>query len=144
LLLATALAVVAGCNAQGTFQEYAGPNSTVVLRFGEKELNAEIAADRASRELGLMFRKPGELPRDHGMLFVDSNPRIMRFHMRNTEIPLSIAFLSDQGEILQIEDMKPKDETQTVSKNQGWFADNAVGVGSRIDGFEEIVGSLQG
>jgi uncharacterized membrane protein (UPF0127 family) len=69
--------------------------------------------------------------------------------MRNTPIPLSIAFLDDEGTIRQIEDLQPNDESTTSSKyrlryalevNQGWFQRHGIGVGDTIADFREKVG----
>ena len=74
--------------------------------------------------------------------------RAQSFWMKNTLIPLSIAFISDEGEILQIEHMKPKDLTSTKSKhrvryalevNKGWFKRHGIVPGARIEDFGEKV-----
>lgn len=89
------------------------------------------------------------LPENAGMLFVFAEPKAQAFWMKNTLIPLSIAFIDAEGKIVQIEDMKPHDETNTMSKtkvqyaletNRGWFERHGVAVGEVLKGFSETVG----
>ena len=119
-----------------------------VLRFeiGEASLDVEVASDDPSRQLGLMNRE--SLPETRGMLFIFRTLREQRFWMKNTLIPLSIAFISDEGKILQIEDMEPKDLSGTRSKhkvryalevNKGWFERHGIALGARIKDFREKV-----
>jgi len=89
-----------------------------------------------------MFRD--SLPEDHGMLFVFEKPETASFWMRNTKIPLSIAYIDSAGEILEIESLKPLDETPVASAsskvafalevNEGWFKRNGVWPGATIIG----------
>lgn len=140
-LFVLAAATVAGCtNETPTRPRFAG--DTVQMRLGEKTLTVEVACDIGSRRRGLMHRE--RLPEMHGMLFIFPAKVSQSFWMKNTLIPLSIAFLDDEGTILQIEDMRPKDESKTKSKhkvrfalevNKGWFRKHRVGIGSRIEGF---------
>lgn len=131
-----------------------------ILRTGElidltvkdRPLRVEVASDELSRKLGLMDRR--SLPESSGMLFVYAQADALGFWMHRTHIPLSIAFLSDDGKILQIEDMKPHDETHTRSNmkvryalevNQGWFRRNGIGVGDSIVDFrEKVAGRIRG
>lgn len=140
-----------GCNSQGGFDTRLGPGSEITLKIKDREIQVEIASDTPSRRVGLMGRKPDELPVDSGMLFVFEKPEKVQFHMKNTLIPLSIAFIAPEGEILQIEDMKPKDLSQTWSKDevqfalemhQGWFRRNGIQVGDRLEGLAELKSSL--
>ena len=110
------------------------------LRIKDKTISVELARTRAEHELGLMFRD--SLPTDEGMLFVFAAPEKLSFWMKNTKVPLSIAFLGADGAIRQIEDMEPfstdpvpsKDECQyALEMNRGWFRRNGVGVGDRLD-----------
>jgi uncharacterized membrane protein (UPF0127 family) len=86
-----------------------------------------------------MFRE--SLPWDSGMVFVFEQPSIAGFWMRNTLIPLSIAWLDQDGTIVDIQDMQPlSDDVHTpaapyvyaIETNQGWFESNGVGVGQRV------------
>lgn len=133
-----------GCGRRVPGRPLAG--DIIELEIGGVTLQAEIANDALSRSNGLMYRK--SLPEFRGMLFVYNDPDRLRFWMRNTWIPLSIAFLDDDGTILQIEDMRPKDESHTLSKemvryalevNQGWFERKGIRVGDTIRDFEEKV-----
>ena len=107
-------------------------------------IEAEVAADQASRMQGLMHRK--NMAPNQGMLFVF--PRADRYcmWMRNTFLPLSVAFLDDQGKILNIEDMKPQTEDNhcasqparfALEMNRGWFADKGIKAGQRLGGLDK-------
>ena len=122
------------------------PYDELRLEMGEASLVVEVASDGSSRTLGLMNRE--SLPESRGMLFMFRTVREQRFWMKNTLIPLSIAFISDEGEILQIEHMKPKDLSGTESKhkvryalevNEGWFERHGIVKGATIKDFEEKV-----
>jgi hypothetical protein len=93
------------------------------------------------------------LPENDGMIFVFRYSTAQSFWMKNTYIPLSVAFLDDNGKILEIEDMQPKDETSTVSKspvrfaievNQGWFQRNGIGSGDAFAGFADALRPFRG
>lgn len=109
----------------------------IELLAGIHRIRAEVAADHASRSQGLMFRE--RLGANEGMLFVFERPSAQCFWMRNTRIPLSIAFIDDDGTIVNILDMKPFDESSHCSAkpvrfalemDQGWFAKRGVQAGS--------------
>jgi uncharacterized protein len=114
----------------------------VQLRIGNSSLFAEVADNPQTSANGLMFRD--SLPEDHGMLFVFEKPRTASFWMKNTKIPLSIAYIDSAGRILQIQSMKPLDETPVASTsnevafalevNEGWFKRNGVSAGAKISG----------
>lgn len=138
LLLATALPNHAQPVALAPAQKQA--LSTVTLHIGKAILNAEIAADDAQRERGLMYRK--KLPDNDGMIFIMPGIAPATFWMKNTLIPLSVAFLDRNGVILEIHDMKPLDESITRSEsnqvayaletNVHWFALNGIKPGDKI------------
>ena len=157
LLFLIALPGLAGCSDRGSYVPLPGPGATVDLRFkdpssgNERVLKCEVAASDTARGVGLMFRE--ELPPDHGMLFIYPRAAKLPFFMRNTTIPLSIAFLSDEGKILQIEDMRPHDERGVRSKmevryaveaNQGWFKQNGFTVesGSQVADIAKAIESF--
>lgn len=103
---------------------------------GTVELTVELADDGAEQGTGLMFRE--SMPEDHGMLFDFGNESPRRFHMRNTLIPLSLAFIAADGVIIDIQDMAPLSNESYVSPapvryglemNHGWFERNGVAVG---------------
>jgi uncharacterized membrane protein (UPF0127 family) len=102
----------------------------------EVVLSVEVADEPEERTTGLMHR--ASLPEDAGMIFVYPEGTTTGFYMRNTTIPLSIAFIGADGVIIDIQDMQPLDETlhyapgtymYAVEVNQGWYARNGVGVG---------------
>jgi uncharacterized protein len=114
------------------------------LDVGGHPLRAEIVANEADRARGLMFRD--SLGADAGMLFIYPDQQIRRFWMKDTRIPLSIAFADRAGTIVWIADMEPFDLDSTSSMlpakfalevNQGWFAEHAVEKGDRIEGIPE-------
>jgi uncharacterized membrane protein (UPF0127 family) len=126
------------------------PGQRIALQLSGVTVSVEVACDGPSRQLGLMHRK--SLPENAGMLFIFPQLRRQNFWMRNTHVPLSIAFIDDKGRILQIEHMKPKDERHTVSMssvsyalevNQGWFDRHGVGVGDSISDFQSQVGRFR-
>lgn len=111
------------------------------LTVGVHRISAEIASRPEDRNRGLMFRE--SLPDDHGMLFVFEQEQPLRFWMRNTTIPLSIAFADARGRIVHIADLEPLDDRLVPSRyparyalemGRGWFERHAVFVGDRIHG----------
>lgn len=114
---------------------------TATLEVGGTKLTAELATTFAQRQQGLMHRD--SLGTDAGMLFVYPDEDIRHFWMKDTRIPLSIAFANRRGEIVRIEDMEPFDTSQVSSMvpatyalemTQGWFADHGIERGSKITG----------
>ena len=106
-----------------------------------KKLFIEIADTPEKREQGLMYRK--NLAKNQGMLFKFPHNTFASFWMKNTYIPLDIAFLNEQGRILQIESLSPLNTKAVYSNhsckyalevNKGWFTQNGIIVGSKIDG----------
>lgn len=113
---------------------------TATLDVGGVPVRAEIAATYPSRQQGLMHRDA--LDRDAGMLFVYPDEDIRHFWMKDTRIPLSIAFANRRGEIVRIADMTPFDTSPITSMvpamyalemQQGWFAEHNVAKGAKID-----------
>ena len=114
---------------------------TTPLTIGTHKLTAEVAASPDQRSLGLMNRF--SLKPDHGMLFVFERSEPLSFWMKNTYIPLSIAFIAPDGRIVNIEDMKPQtDETHwsrgpamyALEMKKGWFAERGIGPGAVVKG----------
>ena len=134
LLLA---ALLAGPGAGGA-QTPALP--TVQLSAGIHLITAEVAASDPSRARGLMFRQG--LPANHGMLFIFARKEVHCMWMRNTLIPLSVAFIEDDGTIVNIEDMQPHDERTrhcasrpvrfALEMAQGWFDSKGVKPGAKL------------
>lgn len=114
---------------------------TINTSGGERvEVEAEIAEDEAKRRKGLMERT--ELAENAGMLFVYDREQSLSFWMRNTLIPLSIAYIGAEGRIVDIQDMQPLDETPHPSAepaqyalevNQGLFEERGVEVGDEVE-----------
>jgi len=104
-------------------------------------VQVEMATTTESRARGLMFRK--RLEPDHGMLFVFDAPETICMWMRNTPLPLSVAFISSDGHIINIADMTPLSDQPHCSHRpavyalemaQGWFTNRGVGQGQFIKG----------
>ena len=110
------------------------------IRVGDRAITVELARTPDEQSTGLMYRD--RLATDEGMIFLYEHPRTFSFWMKNTRIKLSIAFVDAAGRIFQIEDMEPFSEDlirstgtgiAAIEMNRGWFADNDVAVGSRVD-----------
>ena len=117
---------------------------TVELAIKGHRAIAEIAATEATRTTGLMNRF--SLQPDHGMLFVFREPEPQAFWMKNTYVPLSIAFIGSDGKILNIEDMAPLTESTHPSRGpalyalemkKSWFADRGISSGDSVTGLEK-------
>ena len=119
----------------------------VTLKAGMHLIHAQVASTPEQRATGLMFRS--EMPANEGMLFVFEESAGQCFWMKNTLLPLSVAFLDEQGRILNIEDMKPQTEdnhcaarpaTFALEMNHGWFRQKGIAPGARIGGVEALGG----
>jgi uncharacterized membrane protein (UPF0127 family) len=113
----------------------------VQLSAGMHLIRAEVAADFSSRGRGLMHRK--SLGANAGMLFIFDAAAIHCMWMKNTYIPLSVAFLDAQGAIINIADMQPHSEQShcaarpalyALEMAQGWFAQRGIKVGMKLGG----------
>jgi len=113
------------------------------LTAGIHRIEAEVAASEAARRQGLMQRRA--LPEQRGMLFVFERAARHCMWMKNTHLPLSVAFLDAQGRILNIEEMQPRTEDNhcaaqparyALEMNAGWFARRGIRRGERIGGIE--------
>ncbi len=102
-------------------------------------VKAEVASTEAQRARGLMYRR--KMGTNKGMLFVYPKPERLSFWMKNTYLPLSIAYIDSRGSIVHIEDMKPlttnshpspKPVPYALEMNQGWFDDKGVKVGDTV------------
>jgi uncharacterized protein len=142
LLCATLFLVAAACAVVApTTARAASPLPTVTLTIKTHKLTAEVAANPEERATGLMHRF--SLRPDSGMLFVFERSEPQAFWMKNTFIPLSIAFIDADGRILNIEDMAPQTENSHWSKGpslyalemrKGWFAERGIRAGDRVEG----------
>lgn len=117
---------------------------TTTLDVAGKSVVAELAVTTDQRARGLMHRE--HMGANDGMLFVypESAPR--SFWMKNTKIPLSIAFIDPKGKIVRIAKMQPLMQSSTKSlypakfaleMNQGWFENNGVTVGGMVTGIPD-------
>ena len=113
----------------------------VTLSAGMHLINAQVAATPQQRAVGLMFRK--EMPVNEGMLFAFEQAAEQCFWMKNTLLPLTAAFVADDGTIVNLADMQPQSlESHCTSKpvrfvlemNQGWFSKRGLKAGSRLSG----------
>lgn len=113
------------------------------LRAGFHRIEAEVAANQPARMQGLMQRR--SLGPNQGMLFVFPFRDRHCMWMRNTLIPLAVAFLDEEGKILNIEEMKPQTENNhcaasaarfALEMNASWFSAKGIAVGTRIGGIE--------
>ena len=140
-LLATgliALASTAPAAAQGQPQMNL---PRIEITAGMHRIEAQVAASPQERQTGLMHRK--EMPAHEGMLFVFEQPATQCFWMKNTLLPLTAAFVADDGTIVNLADMKPMTEDSHCSAkpvryvlemNQGWFARRGIKAGARLGG----------
>lgn len=113
-----------------------GAEKLHTLTINSVKLNVEIVRTPEERQQGLMFRK--SLPQDQGMLFIYEDSDIRNFWMKNTYIPLSLAYIDENCQIFQLVDMEPLEEKFYPSArparfvlevNRGWFERNNVKVG---------------
>lgn len=115
----------------------------IELTAGFHRIEAEVAAQDSHRQVGLMNRKT--MPAQRGMLFVFPQANTHCMWMRNTLIPLSVAFLDQDGRIINIADMQPHSEDNHCAKqpahyalemNRGWFAQRGIQAGTKLRGLE--------
>jgi uncharacterized membrane protein (UPF0127 family) len=113
----------------------------VKLSAGMHQIDAQVAQTADQRATGLMHRK--EMPQHEGMLFVFEHPFVQCFWMKDTLLPLSAAFVADDGTVVNIADMKPlaldshcsdKPVRYVLEMNQGWFAKKGVKPGMKLAG----------
>lgn len=116
----------------------------ITLTISGNKLNAEVAATNPERMQGLMHRRM--MPENRGMLFVFTEEANHAMWMKNTFIPLSVAFIDSKGVITNIEDMKPHTEDShpatrpvryALEMNLGWFAKRGIKAGTKIEGLEK-------
>lgn len=117
-----------------------GKSLTIINSNGESiEISVEIADNEKERTVGLSGRS--SIPRDFGMLFVFDSSAIHLFWMKDTDIPLSIAFMNENGVIMDIQDMKPNSDElycpndpyrYALEVNRGFFDNNGIRAGCKI------------
>jgi len=117
----------------------------VTLKLGKLSIRAEIADTAQSRNRGLMQRD--HLCADCGMLFVFAQPGRYDFWMKNTPLPLSVAFIDADGSIINIEEMQPNTTTAhsaqgealyALEMNSGWFARHSITPSERVLGLHHV------
>ena len=115
----------------------------VELSVGMYRIDAEVAASPEQRELGLMYRQ--SMAPERGMLFVFDEPGTHCMWMKNTVLPLSVAFLDGDGRILNVEEMAPETEDShcavrparfALEMNRGWFKQKGLKAGVKVMGLE--------
>jgi len=113
----------------------------IQLSAGMHQIDAQVAQTPEQRQIGLMFRK--DMPQTEGMLFVFEEPTKQCFWMKNTLLPLTAAFVADDGTIVNLADMKPqttdshcsdKPVRYVLEMNVGWFAKKGIKTGSKLSG----------
>jgi uncharacterized membrane protein (UPF0127 family) len=143
LLLAAALLAAGFARAQPQ-----PPLPTVQLTAGMHVVRAEVAADFGTRMQGLMFRE--SLGPNAGMLFVFDETTTHCMWMKNTLIPLSVAFIDEGGQIVSISDMQPQSEQShcaakpalyALEMSRGWFAQRGIKAGTKLGGLERFAKS---
>jgi uncharacterized membrane protein (UPF0127 family) len=114
---------------------------TITLGAGMHNIRAEVASTPEQHQIGLMFRK--EMGPNDGMLFIFDRPGQQCFWMKNTLIPLAVAFIADDGTVVNLDEMAPQTlashcSTQPVrhvlEMNAGWFARKGIKPGSKLSG----------
>ena len=138
-LVATVLVTLLSMAAQA--QDGPQKLESIQLSAGMHLIRAELARTPDERSIGLMFRQT--MASNEGMLFAFEVPSQQCFWMKNTLLPLSAAFIADDGSIVNIEDMKPqvldshcsaKPVRFVLEMNQGWFAKRGLKAGSKLQG----------
>jgi uncharacterized membrane protein (UPF0127 family) len=113
----------------------------VKITAGMNIIDAQVAATDEQRMTGLMHRK--EMPQHEGMLFVFEIPSQQCFWMKNTLLPLSVAFVADDGTIVNIDEMQPqtldshcseKPVRYVLEMNKGWFTKKGIKAGQKLGG----------
>ncbi len=113
----------------------------IKLSAGMHRIDTQVAATPEQRQIGLMWRK--EMPQHEGMLFVFEQPAPQCFWMKNTLLPLTAAFVDDDGTIINLADMKPqttdphcsaKPVRYVLEMNKGWFAKKDIKAGYKLSG----------
>jgi uncharacterized membrane protein (UPF0127 family) len=113
----------------------------VTLSAGMHQIDAQVAHTTDQRATGLMYRK--EMPQHEGMLFAFEQPSVQCFWMKNTLLPLTAAFVADDGMVVNLADMEPQTTASHCSEkpvryvlemNRGWFAKKGIKPGMKLAG----------
>lgn len=136
-----ALALAAAALAPALPARAEAPLPVTHVKVAGHSLRVEVAATVETRMKGLMYRE--KLGRNDGMVFVFEDPGYHAMWMRNTLIPLSVAFVDGDGQILNIADMEPRSDDPhaaagparyAIETNKGWFAARRIKAGDRVTG----------
>jgi uncharacterized membrane protein (UPF0127 family) len=136
----TALALLALAAAPAAAQ-----HPVAQLNAGMHLIRAEVVSDPGSRAQGLMHRK--QLAQNAGMLFIFDEQAAHCMWMKNTLIPLSVAFIDESGAIINIADMQPHSEQShcatrpalyALEMTRGWFAERGIKAGTKLGGLEKL------
>jgi uncharacterized membrane protein (UPF0127 family) len=136
-----ASAVLAGLTTLAIAQDGPQHLPSIKLGVGMHVIQAEVAQTPQEHSIGLMFRK--SMGTNEGMLFEFEEPSQQCFWMKNTLLPLSVAFIADDGNVVNIEDMKPQTLDSHCSyqpvrfvleMNDGWFAKRGIKPGTKFQG----------
>lgn len=141
-LLTTALIALSVWGNPGHAQDAPQTNlPRTKITAGMYVIDTQVAATPAQRSTGLMFRR--QMPQTEGMLFIFEQPGQQCFWMKNTLLPLTAAFVADDGTIVNLADMKPQTTESHCSEkpvryvlemNQGWFAQKGIKAGAKLRG----------
>ncbi len=132
MALVLACAAASGCSSSSM--------RVVRCTLGDAQLKVELAQTEGQRQRGLMYRS--KLGKNRGMIFIYDDEQVRSFWMKNTNIPLSVAFLDDGKKIVHIADMQPRTQDShsslhpcqyVLEVNKGWFDDNGVEVGALVE-----------
>lgn len=143
LLARTVLTLMTVCalHGQATAQERGQRLPSIPLGAGMHNIQAELARTAEQHEIGLMFRT--EMGANEGMLFAFERPGQQCFWMKNTLIPLAVAFVADDGTIVNVDEMQPqtlnshcstKPVRFVLEMNKGWFAKRGIKEGFKLTG----------
>jgi uncharacterized membrane protein (UPF0127 family) len=142
-LVSVVLMLAVACAGDSTEDLPSRPPSTVSFEGNDAVLYVDVASTSQTRRRGLMGVE--QLPTDQGMAFAWDEPVDSAFWMKDTLIPLSIAFVDEEGRVITIRDMEPctSDPCPTyaasgpyvlaIEANMGWFERNGIGVGDRAE-----------
>lgn len=123
----------------------AQPMPLAELGAGMYRIEAEVAHTAQARQVGLMMRKT--MAPQHGMVFVFEHDATHCMWMKNTFLPLSVAFVDAQGKVINIEDMQPQSEDNhcaaaparfALEMNLGWFRERGIKAGDVLRGFDRL------
>jgi uncharacterized protein len=141
LLLHALLANAAGATESKTVAQ----DGLLGLRVGEHPIRVMVAHTMPERMVGLMYRT--RLEPDQGMLFVYPEPALHAMWMKNTALPLSVAFIDERGVVINIEEMEPRTLNAhaaarpakfSLEMNSGWFAKRSIKPGALVTGLESV------